>query len=482
MKFRFLISGLLLIILQQLSAQEKKDSVIRFSLKEAQDYALKNSPTVKNSILDLEAAKKKIWETTAYGLPQISGKLTYGYTLEQSPFINEINSINKIGILPDQEIITSIRLDSIINPASYTHRQDSIVNAKRHEIDSLSRVKPGDYKNSVTFDLTISQLIFSGSYLVGLQTSRVYKGLSELAITKSQQDLKESVSNSYFLVLITRENRDIMDSTYKNTEQIVENIISQYQQGFVEETFVDQMKINLANLKSGRDMLTRQLEIVLKLFNFQIGLDLNSQVEFSDSISSLVGTIDYSLILNSNYDVETSTDYKLIKTQERLQELNVKYQKSMCLPTIAGYYNYHKQLNKDYPDFQPPQMIGLTASVPIFTSGQNLVKIKQANIQLEKTKNSNWQATEGLKIDFEQSRSNYISSIDKYNTQKKNLELAKRIYNLSLIKLKNGVISSTDMVQVQNQYLQTQADYYSAINDLSKAKSKFEKIINQANN
>jgi len=457
-----------------LQAQEKKDSILKFSLAEAKAYALNNSPVVKNAALDLESAKKKIWETTAIGLPQVNAKFSYGYTIEQSNLIDQINSLNQIYILPDLIKLNSIRIDSVIKPSSYN--KDSVRKIYNH-MDSLQHLKAGDYKNSIGFDLTVSQLIFNGAYFVGLQTSRVYKSLSELAITKSKIDLLETVTNAYFLVLIVKENKQIIDSTYLNTKKISDEMIEQYKVGFIDETVTDQMKIVVSNLKTTSDMLFRQLDIVINLFKFQLGIDMAKSVELTDSISGLTTILYNTSIMDSSYIVESSVDFKLLKTQERLQELNLKYQKTSLLPTIAAFYQFHKQINKDYPDFQSPQMVGISASIPIFTSGQNLSRISQARISLDKQRNTNWQAIEGLKIDYFRTRSNYLSAIDAFNTQKQNLELSKKIFNRSLIQFKEGMISGIEFTQVQNQYLQSQSSYFSAINDLSSARARFEKLL-----
>ncbi len=469
------IAGLFVPFLLQ--AQEKKDSVLRFSLAEAKIYAQANSPVVKNSVLDLESAKKKIWETTAIGLPQVNGKLTFGYALQQSSLLGSINGLNQIGIFPRQQVIDEIRLDSLIRPSSYTNQSAGTIKQLNHDIDSLRNIKSGDLRTSIGLDISVNQLIFSGAYFVGLQTSKVFKSLSELAITKSQNDLIESVTNAYFLVLIARENQQILDSTYKNTSKIVNEILEQHRVGFVDETTADQMKINLGNLKATLDLITRQVDIATKLFKFQIGIEIEKQVLLTDSITGIISGVDFSALLNNSYAVESSVDFKLATTQEKLQELNLKYMKTNYLPTISAYYQFHDQLNKDYPDFQAPQMVGITASMPIFTSGQNMSRVAQARIALEKQKNLSWQAKEGLKIDYERTRSDYVLALDKFDIQKQNMELSKKIYYRSLIQFKEGMISGIELTQYQNQYLQTQSDYFSAISQLSSAKAKFEKLI-----
>jgi outer membrane protein len=159
--------------------------------------------------------------------------------------------------------------------------------------------------------------------------------------------------------------------------------------------------------------------------------------------------------------------------------LLLKLRKSEFLPDVAAFYQYQKEFNDKAFTFTPPHVIGVQVNIPIFGSGMKLAKVSQAKIDLLKAKNTRSQASDVLKLDFFSARSALIAANDRYKTESTNLQLAKRIYNKSLIKYSNGLISGTDLSQIQNQYLNAQSKYYEALMDLISNKNKLEKMLTQ---
>jgi outer membrane protein len=466
MKIKLTILGILMFTLQYAIAQEKKDSVMRFSLAEAKDYALKNSPVVKNSALDLDAAKKKIWETTAIGLPQVGTKLSYSYMPQLSSTLQEFSGFGNLNYW-------------LYNADQYLKANDP----SNHAFGNISNpgtptpISLNDLKWSLNWDITVTQIIFSGAYIVGLQTSKIYKGLSEYALSKSKDDLNESVTNAYILVLVASENEALLDSTYLNTLQILNDMKKISSQGMIDETDVDQLQLTTNTLKSAEELLSRQADIAERMLKFQLGLDLNTKIFLVDSINGLIKNFENNNLLIQNFDLESNVDFKLVDTQAKLMKMNLLLNKSAFLPDIAAYYQHEKPFNTNALNFNPTDIIGVSLSWSIFTSGQRLARISQARYGYQKALNSKQQASDGLKLSYDQNKSNYLSSLDKYNTASENLKLAEKIYNHSLIKYKEGVISSTELSQTQNQYLQSQTNYFSSILELTSAKAKLEKLL-----
>ncbi|MFA6924294.1 MAG: TolC family protein [Bacteroidales bacterium] len=456
----------LIINLNSYSQQNKKDSVFSFTLKQAQDYALQNNPIIKNANLDIESAKKKIWETTAIGLPQINSKLAYSYMLTIPSKVEEFSSLTTLGSW-------MYGVDQAMKNITGDNAHFGYVTAPDPNQKTPSS---NDLKWGLTYDITVSEIIFNGGYIVGLQTAKIYRQLSELGVTKSQNDIVESVTNAYYLVLIAQENKNIIDSTYSNTEKIFNNIKAMNAQGLVEETDVDQMQLTLSTLKNTAEMLTRQLEVVRNLLKFQLGIELNQNVTLTDKLDALIGAGDLSLA-SKEFNVENFADYKLMDVQAKLAGLNLKLQKTSFLPDIAAFYNHQENFNKNSFSFTPPDIIGLNVNIPIFGSGMKLARINQAKLALEKAINSKQQVSLGLQTSFAEAKSSYLNALSKFQTNKQNITLAEKIYKKNLIKYKEGVAGSLDLTQSQNQYLQAQSSYYSAIIELTTAKSKLEKML-----
>lgn len=453
-----LFAGLLQLQAQTDTAKTAKSSQA-FTLDEAQKFALANSPVLKNSNLDLEIAKKKVWETTAIGLPQINGTLSASYIIEMSPTTTAFSGMGAWMAAVDKSMV---KLDP--SPA-YGH------------IPASTPVAEKDLKWGLTADLTVSQLIFSGAYLVGLQTTKAFKGMSELAITKSTKDLAESVSNAYHLVLVMQENKRIMESIYEQTVKTSKEMEAMYKSGFIEETAVDQIMLTANNLKNTLTVMNDQVTVSKNLLRLQMGLDMITDIVLTEQLDNMMAQNIQLSLLSDDLNLNNNIDFQLVQNATKLKELQLKYQKTTLLPDIAAFYQYDHPFNDNAMSFTPPQMIGAAVNIPIFGSGSKLSRIKQASLDLQKSKNTEFQVSQALQLSYSQAKTSYSSAINKLDANKESLDLSKRIYDKTLIKFKNGVSSSMELTQAQSQYLQAQSAYYTTVIELVNAKNALEKII-----
>jgi outer membrane protein TolC len=451
--FRLLIFGTWLTVFPVIMSAQENTGPLKLSLKQAQEYALQNNKSILNANLDVEMAKKKVWETTSTGLPQISGVVSASYILTMPGLYEQF-------VRPQIEAQV---------PSDQLNREAYVNNLVKESLDSM--------RYSGTLDFTVSQLIFSGSYIVGLQASKVYKSLSELNRVKSVQDVMESVSNTYFMVLVARENALILDSTRLNLEKTYSEMTQMNKQGFIEETDVDQINITLTNIKSSLDLIKRQVEISERLLKIQLGVNIDQPVELTDNLTSLVNTLTYEPLLLAELVLDNNVSYQMLDAQVKSSELLLKLNKSESLPTISAFYQHEELLNNTSITFTPPDLVGLTVNIPIFSSGGRWAKVKQAKMDLEKSKNTRDQTSDMIRLEYFQSKSALVSAKEKFESDKKNLELSKKIYDRSLIKFQNGMISSTDLTQIQNQYLTAQSTYYQSLQNLITEKNKLEKIL-----
>lgn len=437
-------------------ALSQQDTVLTLSLQQAKEYALENNLKLKNSRLDVESARKKIWETTAMGLPHVEGSGSYQYMLT-------------VPELFEQFLMGDLAQDTSFLMAPPDEQQRII----DEQIDEI--------RQTATFDLTVSQLIFSGAYIVGLQTSKIYKNLSNVALENTGNTVVQNAISSYYLVLIAHENKAILDSTLQNTRKTYADMKAMHEQGFIDQTAVDQLQLTVQMLQNSVSTLERQSEIAERMLKFQIGADFSVPIHLTDQINTLIGRQNLEDLLLKEYSLENDPSYQLLKTQEELAKQNLKLKKTEFLPTVSAYYMYHKNLNEDAVDFQPQDVVGVNVSIPILSSGERLAKVSQAKIEYQKTVNSNNDAAKGLELSFLEAKSNYRSAYEKHLLNKNNVELSKKIYDNTLIKYKEGMASNGDLVQAQNQYLENQGTYYQTIIDLINAKLKIEKALNNIN-
>lgn len=421
-----------------------------YSLKDAQEYAQKNNAQVKNALLDIEKSKKKIWETAAMGLPQINGAVEYAYM----PTIPEMQfSVVTHGELqPDGK---TVLLNSINVP-----------------------IKLG-VAHSFTFSATASQLLFSGSYIVGLQTSKMFKELSEQSLEMSENQVRESVSNTYLMVLAVEENKSLLKATSDNMNKTLLELKAMFDEGLIENTDVDQLQYTVTTIDNAYKMLERQLEIAYRLLKFQMGMELDQEIILSDNLNDILAGIELESMITNQFEIDRNLTYQLLNTQESLQESLVRLEKSTYLPTLAAFYQHQEKPNKADFDFSFPNIMGASLSVPIFSSGMRNAKVAQAELELEKTQNTKFMAIQGIKLEVQQAQITLQSSYEKFVNEKANQDLAKKIYDKTLIKYKEGMVSSMDLTVANSQYLSAQTNYFNAMLEVLQAKNKLDNLLNK---
>lgn len=427
-----------------------------FTLEEAVKYAIENGYDVKSKSIDLEIAKKKIWETTAIGLPQISGSVAYQHTFK----------------VPEMSF----------GPSFDPRLLPDAVNLTKNDILAAFKDSPPitlGVADNTTWDVTVSQLIFSGEYIVGLRAARVFREMSEQNLAKSYSDIRESVSTSYFLVLVLDENLRNLKETQKVTDSNLKDLIAMGEQGLVEETGVDQVRIMKTTIDNTVSSLERSVVVARNLLKYQMGLPIESEIALTDGIDKYSSEFSFSPYLGEAFDVTKTLDYQIVETGVKLQKLSWDREKTTFLPSIAGFYRHYEQLQSASFNFQPKDVAGINITIPIFSTGMRRAKVQQARLNFEKMKISQQQAIEGLNLQYQNTFNEFQTSFASFATNKKNLELAKKIYDQTMVKYKEGVASAMDLNTSQNQYLTTQRDYFTALNSLLTAKVKLDKLLSK---
>jgi outer membrane protein TolC len=167
-----------------------------------------------------------------------------------------------------------------------------------------------------------------------------------------------------------------------------------------------------------------------------------------------------------------------MNTQEQFGKLALKKEISNYLPNLSAFYRHTELINQPAFNFTPKDILGLTLNVPILSSGQRVVMVQERKMELEKITISKQKAIEDVKMDYTNALNDMNSTYEKYQNEKKNIDLTKRIYDKTIIKFQEGISTSLDLTQVNNQYLTAQTNYYTAILNLLIARNKLDKLVN----
>jgi len=450
------------IFFQVLQTTAQQQVTHTLSLKQAQDYALEHNAGMKNAKLDIELARKKIWETTAIGLPQVSASGSYQHIFK----VPEL-SFGGISLLSNQR--EGVTLSAV--PTGFNN--DSIY----LNFFQGDPIKLG-VANNASLNFTVSQLVFSGEYIVGLQATRVFYQISQNSLSQTSSDVREMVANSYYLVLILERNRDILTQSLNNLSGTLEEMKEMNKAGFIEDTDVDQIELTLLSLENGLRSLENQVTASYDLLKFQLGIPFENNVILSEKLDDVINSSNIASIVTRQFQVENHITYKIMENQEAAGKLFLKRQKSTYLPTLAAFYQHTEIAQKADFDFTMKDIAGLSLNIPIFSSGQRNAQVQQRALELEKIRNSKNSVAQGLQLDFINSRNSLNSAYDAFMNERRNIELTERIYNKTLIKYKEGVSSSMELTTAQNQYLAAQGNYFNALFTLLSSKNNLEKLLN----
>ena len=435
--FKFNAAGIIaLFLMLPLSAQQKESISLDLSLKQAIEYALENNYTIKNAELEIESAKKEVWKTAAIGLPQANA--AYDYTH-----------------LPGE-------LPKFMFPSPDGGMQEVTLGVK----------------NSATYNLTVSQLVFSGEYIVGLQASRTFLQLSQNSFEKSSIDTREAVSNSYYTILILEKNKSILDSSLINLDKTLAETKAMVEAGFMSTIDYDQLRITRNTIANSANVVQRQIEVSYLLMKLTLGLGSEDKISLNESLDNILLTLNFNNLLQTEFNISRNIDYRILDTQEKISELSLKREKSKFLPTVSAFYLYQDKTRRADFDITFNNILGVSVAVPIFSSGQRLASVRQAGIELEKNRNLKEQVGESLFLAVEQARYDYKSAWEKYGIEQENIALAARVYDETLIKFRNGVSSSLDVTQANNQFLNSNASFTQAALEMLIAKTALEKALN----
>jgi outer membrane protein len=446
--FMIILSGIILSIY----GQDKKE-ILRLSISEAQAYAVQNNRTVQSSRIDLQSAEKKVWENLALGLPQLSVAANYlhQFKVPQLSFgpVLDINSLPD-GVLTKQNL------------------SDAYVEAPPI---------PLGVRDNTVIDLTLSQLIFSGEYLVGLQATRVVKQMSEKSVVKTENETKESVAGTYYLNLVLAENQKLLNESLNSTDQTYKELVKMNEQGLNEDTDVDQVKIARSTIQTLINSVTAQREISMKLLKFQLGLGFDQQVELTDSIPHIIQEGNISYLEMPDFNLSSNIDYQLVSNQVQIAELLLKRQQAKYFPVISAFYRHQEQTNQPAFNFAVKDVVGASFTLPIVTSGMRNAQVGQAKLDLQKSKLAKQNSEQGLQMDFETARSSYQTAYSNFITNRESMDLSKKVYDKTVIKYKEGVSSSFELTQSQNQFLTSETNYYNSVLTLLNAKAKLDRIL-----
>jgi outer membrane protein len=435
------------VLMHHTKAQQANNAA--FSLQQAVEFAVKNSPSYKNAELDMENAEYRKREITGLGLPQITGSFDLKDYLK----------------LP-----TSLIPLKAFNPLASD--------------DQYSAVQFGT-KYNATAGLSASQLILSSDYIFALKVQKEFMSLSRINVTRSKSELVSQVSKAYYTVTINKDRIKLLDANIARLKKTYDDTKAFNQQGFAELIDVERLEVAYNNLITERDNTARMMEIAETMLKFQMGYKLSDPITLTDSLNTNLS--EFQELSLGKMDFSQRPDYQLLQTQQTLLDYDIKSKKWGYMPTLAAYgafqyTTFRRDVNifsndKTNPakKWYPVALVGITLNVNIFDGLQRNYKIQQAKVASQKNLNTIKNLEMGAELEITSATITYNNAYRRIQLQKKNLELAQHVYDVAHKKYEGGVGSNLEVVTAETSMKEAQTNYYSAIFDLMVAKIDYLK-------
>ncbi len=459
---KFWLSGTAIVSIVLLSAGAVAQQKNEFSIKQCVEYANKNSVTVKNALLDVQIQNQTNRQITSAAFPQVNGSIGTTHYFD----------------------IPTTSLPDFISPATYQVLVDQgVKNGSGQTITFPSGsfgTIPAKFGTSwnASGGIDVSQLLFDGQVFVGLIARSVvldyYKKTTEL----TQEQIKANIYKIYYQLAVGKKQVGSLDANIERFEKLLNDTKEIYKNGFAEKLDVDKVTVQLNNLKTEKVKVENSLAVGNSGLKFLLGMPQKDELVLTDSLNEAELKDN---ILEQNYNYNDRKEMQLLGIAQKLGEYNVRRYKLSKIPTIAAFASYSKNAQRssfnffNNGDWFTTSIVGFKMAIPIFDGNSRNAHIQQSRYELQKTKNNIEQLKQSIDYDVEQSKRKMTSALLTVDNQKKNIELAEKVYNTTKLKYEQGLGNNQEIYNAQTELKVAQTNYYSALYDAINAKTDWLK-------
>lgn len=417
------------------------------SLEEAISFGEQNNRNVKNASLDIKKAYKDKWSTIAIGLPQISANANYQNFLE---------------------------LPTSLIPAQFFGGNEG----------EFAEVQFGT-PQTVDAGVTVQQLIFDGSYIVGLEASKIFLTISQNIFEKTLLEARKNIVTTYSSVLLTRENIAFLEKNIKNLSNTLEELNQLFRNGFEEEESVEQLRLTLSGVETQLRYAKNLERITLNMLKLLIGFPTQSPLLLSDTLEKMTNESLFNVKVPNEANLNNNIDVKIAENNLLSETLLYKYERSKSLPRLSAFLNGNYTGNSETFSFTQSNqkwfgaaLFGVNLQVPLFSSLRRRALSQKAKIAVSQAEVNLTETQERVLIEIQAAENDYQLAVENYFTSKENLALSTRIEQKNQTKYFEGVSSSFELREAQLQLYSAQNNYIKAIQNVIQKKLSLETLLN----
>ena len=317
-------------------------------------------------------------------------------------------------------------------------------------------------EQTMTAGITATQLVFSPSYFVGIQAARAYASAMEAAESRSVADARRAAGEAYAAALAAEENVAILREAEALAQEAFEQVRALVEEGLAEATDADQLELAVADVAQQRATAESMAQVALDALKFTIGMPVETTVLLADSFETLEGTFDGASVLGTPFDAIRLPEIRTQAKNLELSELGIRNEKAAGLPSIGAFYTNQRNAQRDAFDFlgegswYPIQLVGVQMTIPIWSSFAGKERVVQAELTRDRAATALEQLTEAATIEYRAAVSEYTSALEQREQARRGLDLATRILDRTRVRFTEGLSSSFDLTQAQNQRVSAQ--------------------------
>ncbi|MBP5210353.1 MAG: TolC family protein [Bacteroidales bacterium] len=417
---------------QTVSAYNPQDTeqVLYLSLSDAEQMAVERNNSLKGASYDVQAAQANKWVAISNMLPQLSATADYTDMLGYKMDLGQMK---------------------ISMPAN------------------------------ATLGLTAS-LAFNGAMVVNAKISEITAKMSDINLQKTELDIRSQAKQLYFSALVSEQIISLLGQNVESMSSLERMTAKSVEVGVSEQTAADQLTVQLATLKNSQASAERSLEMVYNTIKLLLDLDPSTQIVLTQPLSDILDEAAYMALMGEQFDITDNYDYQLLLQNTELSKQQLNAAKWAVSPTLSARYQYnykHYFSDEARMNMTPPNMIGVTLSIPLFSSLGKLKTIQAAKYSYEKQLSTLNSTEKSILINYKQLCYNLTNAYENYCVQKDNLEVTQKVFNNIKAKYEQGLSSAMEMTTTSNSVISAQSCYMQSVLTLVEAQINLEKLLNK---
>ena len=423
-------------------------SSIRLTLEEAQAVAAERAYAVRYASFDKDQAASTTRETIASGFPQVSGSIEYNRYID---IPTQVSSGDMFGF-PDY-------LNTFLGGVAQATGVP--IDAPPTDPDAIQEFQFGA-EQTMTAGITATQLVFSPSYFVGIQAAKAYASAMEAAESSSIADARRAAGEAYAAALAADQNVAILREAEALATDAFEQTRALVEAGLAEATDADQLELAVSDVAQQRVTAESMAQVALDALKFTIGMPVETTVILADSFDTLEGTFDGASVLGTPFDAVRLPEIRTQAKNLELSELGIRNEKAAGMPSIGAFYTNQRNAQRDAFNFfgegswYPIQLVGVQMTIPIWSSFAGKERVLQAELTRDRAATALEQLTQAAELEYRAAMSEYTSTLEQRQQAQRGLDLATRILDRTRTKFTEGLASSFDLTQAQNQRVSAQ--------------------------